>query len=129
LSTDLELVDVHKEVGHVLLNYLYMRDYISVDSTNDDVTEFRRTVLEHLAAEKHQLPGIQQLAMHKVEHFGMNMSICDVVDAIRNDFPELPENKSWLCDYLKRRSKAAFNVDYTIFRNFLLNRISNIGLA
>jgi hypothetical protein len=43
-------------------------DYISIDNTDDDVTEFRRAVLEHLAAEKHQLPGIQQLAMHKIEH-------------------------------------------------------------
>ncbi|KAF1966829.1 hypothetical protein BU23DRAFT_573653 [Bimuria novae-zelandiae CBS 107.79] len=80
-------------------------------------TNFKRAVLAYTAANKYGLFGLQQLAKHKIERFGAEINIFDVVEAIKGDFSKL-------------LSKTAFKEDYTVFaRNNFFDRINNIALA
>jgi hypothetical protein len=82
--------------------------------------------LANLAAEMLGVPGLQQLAMQKIEHLGTKMYIFNIIDAIDHDFLENHQKGSRFHEYLKGKAKAAFGEDHTIFaKDAFLEMISH----
>ncbi|KAF2193046.1 hypothetical protein K469DRAFT_693112 [Zopfia rhizophila CBS 207.26] len=133
-SDTIYLPDMDEDTGHVLVHYLYTGTYQTLDNKDaspvvERSIEFKRAVLAYFAAKNYELLGLQRLAVYKIEHFGIEMNIFDIIEAINEDFSKLPGNTSWFHDYLRRKAKAAFQEDHTVFaRNAFLDRISNVDL-
>ncbi|KAL5396424.1 hypothetical protein PMIN03_012963 [Paraphaeosphaeria minitans] len=94
------------------------------------ITEFKRAVLAYTAANKYGLFDLQQLAKHKIECFGAEINIFDVVEAIKGDFFNFLCNDPWFHNYLGGKATAAFEEDHTVFAgdNFF-DRIDDVTLA
>ncbi|KAF2469058.1 uncharacterized protein BDR25DRAFT_264224 [Lindgomyces ingoldianus] len=128
------LPNVDEDTGHVLVHYLYTGVYQTLDNMETSPVkevhiEFKRAVLAYITAKTYELAGLQQLAMHKVEHYGTEMNIFDVVEALNEDFSKLPGNTHWLQDYLNGKIKTAFEEDHTTFaKDDFFGRISNVAL-
>ncbi|KAL5425946.1 hypothetical protein PMIN06_012981 [Paraphaeosphaeria minitans] len=114
----IHLPDVDESTGHVLVHYLHT----GLDQTLNGnemslvpvaITEFKRAVLAYTAANKYGLFDLQQLAKHKIECFGAEINIFDVVEAIKGG-----------------KATAAFEEDHTVFAgdNFF-DRIDDVTLA
>ncbi|RYP22523.1 hypothetical protein DL765_001581 [Monosporascus sp. GIB2] len=92
--------------------------------------EFERAILAYIAAKTYGLHGLQQLAKHKMEHFGTEMDIFDVVEAIKEHFSTLPGDTAWFHDYLGGKAKSAFEEDHTVFaRDDFFGRVNDVALA
>jgi hypothetical protein len=129
------LPDVDKSIGHVLVHYLYTGTYQSLDDLNCSPTEethieFRRAVLAYATAKKFELHGLEQLAKEKIEYFGAEMNIHDVVETIKDEYSKLPGDSTWFLDYLKEKARTAFEVDHTIFtKDDFFGRIDDAALT
>ncbi|KAF2179323.1 hypothetical protein K469DRAFT_459523, partial [Zopfia rhizophila CBS 207.26] len=92
--------------------------------------EFKRAILAYTAVNKYSLYSLQQLAKHKIKHFGAKMNIFDVVEAIKEDFLKLLCDNPWVYDYLNRKAKTTFEENHTVFiRDNFFDRINNVALA
>jgi hypothetical protein len=92
-------------------------------------TEFKRAFLAYLAAKTYNLYGLQELAKEKIEHFGAELSIFDIVEAVRDEFSKLSVGIPWFHEYLEGKVKAAFQEDHTVFaREDFFGRIDNVAL-
>ncbi|KAI3129612.1 hypothetical protein CBS147330_5242 [Penicillium roqueforti] len=63
--------------------------------------EYRRSILVYHASRKCEIPGLECLAKHYVEHFGKELSLHDVLRLTRDVFSTLPEGETWLPNYIK----------------------------
>ncbi|RYO74103.1 hypothetical protein DL766_004924 [Monosporascus sp. MC13-8B] len=131
----IHLPDVDESTGHVVVHYLYTGAYQTLDDTETSPVEevnieFKRAVLAYIAAKTYGLQGLQQLAKHKMEHFGTEMDIFDVVEAIKEHFSKLPDDTAWFHDYLEGKAKSAFEEDHTVFaRDNFFDRVNDVALA
>lgn len=128
------LPDIDENTGHVLVHYLYTGAYQTLDNTKtspdkEASVEFKRAFLAYAVAKTYELAGLQQLAMHKIEHHGAGMTIFDVIQALNEDFSTLQGRIDWFQHYLNEKVKVAFEEDYTIFaNNDFFSRVSNEAL-
>jgi hypothetical protein len=129
------LPDIDKSIGHVLVHYLYTGTYQTLDDLNcspaeQTHSEFKRTVLAYATAKKHELHGLEELAKDRIEHFGAEMDIHDIVETIKDEYSKLPGDSTWFLDYLKEKARAAFEVDHTIFtKDDFFGRIDDAALT
>jgi hypothetical protein len=129
------LPDVDKSIGHALVHYLYTGTYQTLDDLNCSLaeqthSEFKRAVLAYATAKKHELHGLEELAKDKIEHFGAEMNIHDVVETIKDEYSKLPGNSTWFLDFLKEKARAAFEVDHTVFTKVdFFGRIDDAALT
>lgn len=132
---NIQLPDVDESTGHVLVHYLYTGRYQTLNDTEmslvpEAITEFKRAVLAYTAANKYGLFGLQQLAKDKIEYFGAEINIFDVVEAIKGGFSTLLCDDQWFYSYLGGKAETAFEEDHTVFagENFF-DRINDVALA
>ncbi|KAF2184780.1 hypothetical protein K469DRAFT_449053, partial [Zopfia rhizophila CBS 207.26] len=132
---NIHLPNVDESTGHVLVHYLYTSAYQTLDDMETSLVgeaniEFKKAVLAYTAANKYSLRGLQQLSKHKIEHFGAEMNIFNVIEAIKKNFSKLLCNNPWVYNYLDRKAKTTFKEDHTVFtRNNFFNRINDVALA
>lgn len=121
--------------GHVLVHYLYTGLYQTLNDIETSLvpeanTQFKRAVSAYTAANKYGLFGLQQLAKHKIEFFGAEVNIFDVVEAIKEDSSKLLCDDPCFYDYLGGKVKTAFEGDHTVFaRDNFFDRINDVALA
>jgi hypothetical protein len=129
------LPDMDKSIGHPLVHYLYTGTYQTLDDLNCSLaeqihSEFKRAVLAYATAKKYELHGLEELAKDKIEHFGADMNIHDVVETIKDEYSKLPGNSTWFLDFLKEKARAAFEVDHTVFTKVdFFGRIDDAALT
>jgi hypothetical protein len=118
--------DVDVKTGHTLVHYLYKGNY-ETTAANDGPTSLhartrlKASLLVYIAANDHALPGLQLLAASEIEEHGSRLDLIEILDTIDSDFSKLCQN-SWVHDYLRRKAKAAFEQDCTVFTNGALFR-------
>lgn len=138
ITSDLEgkkivLSDIDENTGHILVHFLHTGTYQMLDnikkfSSKKVHLKFKRALMAYIAANVYGIAGLEQLAMEKMEHYGTEMSIFNVVDAIDEESLILP-NTAWFQDYLDTKVKSAFEEDYGAFaRDDFFGRISNVAL-
>jgi hypothetical protein len=127
------LPDVHKDIGHILVHYLYTGLYqslkINVDTPTTQASfEFRRAFLTCSTADTYNLPKLKQLAKHEMECHGTKLSIVEIVEAIKGDLVDFDRN-NWFFEYLHEKTRAAFREDYTVFAtDTFLNNLDSTAL-
>jgi hypothetical protein len=130
----IDLNDVDRNIGHILVQFLYTGTYQALNDTDASKPNgnalFRPAVSTYLLAEAYTIPGLQQLAKDSIESLGRNMSIFAIMEAIRDGVSPLPSSKSWFYEYVKTKAKTAFDEDYTIFeKDAFLDSINDIALS
>jgi hypothetical protein len=134
-SNSILLPDVDKSIGHALVHYLYTGTYQTLDDLNcspaeQTHSEFKTAVLAYATAKKHELHGLEELAKDRIEHFGAEIDIHDVVETIKDDYSKLLGDSTWFLDYLKQKARAAFEVDHTVFTKVdFFGRIDDAALT
>ncbi|CAG8333871.1 unnamed protein product [Penicillium salamii] len=106
LTSEIALPDVYEDAGHTLVHFFYSGNYETILSPPDIDTcgiagEYKRSVLVYHASRKCDIPGLECLAKHYVEHFGKELSLHDVLRLTRDVFSTLPEGETWLPNYIK----------------------------
>ncbi|QQK45928.1 hypothetical protein Pdw03_0826 [Penicillium digitatum] len=100
------LPDVYEGAGHTLVHFFYSGNYETILSPPDVDTcgiagEYRRSILVYHASRKCEIPGLESLAKHYIEHFGKELALYDVLRLTRDVFSTLPEGETWLPNYIK----------------------------
>lgn len=103
----LELPDVHEDVGHTLVRFLYSGDYETINSplkegTSDLAREYRRSVFVYQASRTWGISDLEKLAKPNIESLGKGMPIFDILCTTRDVFSSLPEDETWLPKYIER---------------------------
>jgi hypothetical protein len=107
LCSEIALPDVYEDAGHTLVHFLYSGNYETIRSPSDIDTcgitgEYRRSILVYHASRKCGLPDLESLAKYYVELFGEEMSLHDILRLTRGVFSTLPEDETWLPNYIRR---------------------------
>ena len=130
------LASIDENTGHVLAHYLHTGAYQTlhnnkhVSPADEANVEFRRAILVYAAAKTHGIHGLQELAQDRIEHFGAEMGIFDVVGIIKDDFSKLLGDAAWFHDYLDEKTRVMFEEDHGVFaRDDFLDCVSDVGLA
>ena len=125
--------DVDLQTGHTLVHYLYKGTYEAPDPDDETTpahtcTKLRAALLVYIATNNHALPGLQHLATREIEEHGSGLDLVQVLNAIDGDFSKLCQD-SWVHEYLRRKAKAAFEQDHTVFTDgALLQDLNNTAL-
>ncbi|KFA46576.1 hypothetical protein S40293_09231 [Stachybotrys chartarum IBT 40293] len=97
---------VRKEVGHVLVHYLFTDKYqclrpkgSSLDERLAD--EFATSVQIYALARKYELPYLEELAKDEIERLGKRLSVSVLLDIVQSAYPEPTSDDLWLRNYLK----------------------------
>ncbi|KFA64076.1 hypothetical protein S40285_06735 [Stachybotrys chlorohalonatus IBT 40285] len=97
---------VCKEVGHVLVHYLFTDKYqclrpkgSSLDQRLAD--EFATSVQVYALARKYELPYLEELAKDEIKRLGERLSVSVVLDIVQSAYPEPTSDDLWLRNYLK----------------------------
>jgi hypothetical protein len=131
----IQLPDVDKNTGHVLVHFLCTGTYqtldnIEVSPEEEARVEFKRAFSAFVMANTYKLATLQQLAMNKIKLYGMRMTMFDIVDAIDEDFSTFSDSTTEFEDYLTTKAKDAFQKDYNVFYdNGIFDRITNVALS
>ena len=72
--------DVHEDVGHTFVHFLYSGDYETLnwpldESTSDIAREYKRSILVYQASRIYYLPDLEALAKQKIEQLGEEVSV------------------------------------------------------
>lgn len=117
----IRLPDIDADTGHTLVHYLYTGTYQTLDARAEPpVTtariQFERALMVYLMTIAHDLSSLRHLAICEIEEHGAWINIFEVLEAIKDHFAKLSPD-SWVHDYVRRKAKAEFERDHTIFNN------------
>ncbi|KAL2810936.1 hypothetical protein BJX63DRAFT_297178 [Aspergillus granulosus] len=121
--------DVHEDVSHTLVHFLYSGEYETInspldESTSDVTREYKRSVLAYQASRTYSLSGLEVLAKQKIEILSEEVSLLDILQTTRNVFSKLPGNKTWLLDYIERHlQESVMHGQPDIVLNIVYNTI------
>ncbi|UKZ82415.1 hypothetical protein TrVFT333_010203 [Trichoderma virens FT-333] len=105
------LLDISKDVGHVLVHYLTTGSYQSLKSINlspqeEVVADFLTGIRVYTAAKTFVLPNLVELAKAEIERLGGRLQLSLVFDLLRDAYPDPETNDVWIGNYLKNRLKC-----------------------
>lgn len=129
------LPDIDESTGHVLVHYLYTGVYQTLDDAdispkNQLKIGFHRAFLAYAAAISYNLPGLQQLAMQKMQNLGTEMTIFDIIKTVDKDFSKLSGDSYQVSEYMLQKASSTFdqNLD-KLEMDALLEHVSNVDLT
>lgn len=119
-NSDIALPDIHEDVGHTIIHFLYSGSYETIISPLERgvdciAREYRRSVLVYEAARAYDIPDLGALARKYIEHFGEALSLFDILRTVKEVFSKLPEDESWLPLYVKQKLNHIFLFDESTF--------------
>jgi hypothetical protein len=75
------------------------------------------------------LEPLQNLAIWEMEEHALQLTIFEILDAVKVDFTRL-EPDSWVHGFLRKKTQEAFEHDHSVFRNeALLETLDNVALG
>jgi len=112
-NTYITLSDIHGDVGHTLVHFLYSGTYETINSPLDEnisyiEREYRRSVLVYHASRMYNITDLEILARKYIEHFDEAISTFEILRSIGEIFPKLPEDEVWLPSYVKKVLRRSF---------------------
>ncbi|KAJ6021260.1 hypothetical protein N7540_006764 [Penicillium herquei] len=104
--TSIDLSDVHEDVGHTLVHFLYSGSYETIDSPLEEgeskvAREYKRAVLAYRASRTYKLPALESLAKRYIKIFSESMTTPDILRITREVFPKFFEDETWLPNHIK----------------------------
>lgn len=144
----LALPDVHEDIGHSLVHYLYTGDYqtlkpqIIPSKTPDELNnpsatskepeahglrEYRRSVRLYCVAQTYGLEGLESLSIYHIENPQDEISIWNILDIAGEAYRTLPDDEEWFTEYLRRKLEAAIRVEKSLLKKQkFLDRIGKV---
>ncbi|KAJ5150388.1 hypothetical protein N7492_010739 [Penicillium capsulatum] len=112
-KTYVTLSDVHEDVAHTLVHFLYSGAYETINSAPDDnisyiQREYQRSVLVYQASRKYHIADLETLAKKYIEYFDEAISPFEILRSIKEIFSRLPEDEVWILGYAKRVLQRSF---------------------
>ncbi|KAJ5225238.1 hypothetical protein N7468_006463 [Penicillium chermesinum] len=106
-SSYITLSDIHEDIGHTFVHYLYSGCYETIrssveDGTSDVAREYKRSVLVYQASRTYQLPALEAFARSYIERFGEELSMPEILRTTTEVFSKLPDDETWLPKYIER---------------------------
>lgn len=116
----ISLPDLDEDTAHTLVHYLYTRKYQTLKSHASDkegsISGYKLGVCVYCAATRYKLPGLAELAKQKIQSFGEDLSVLEILVASReNMFAELPDDEVWFNTYLEDAIKSAVSENPELF--------------
>ncbi|PYH99224.1 hypothetical protein BO71DRAFT_425378 [Aspergillus ellipticus CBS 707.79] len=98
--------DIHEDVGHTIVHFLYTGGYETVNSplgegTSDISREYKKSVLAYHASRTYGLPELETLAKQKMKQLDKEVPVLEVLQATRDVFSGLPASETWLPIYIE----------------------------
>jgi hypothetical protein len=122
------LADINLETGHTLIHYLYTGKYDTLDTPLPS-SGLKQAVRVYIIANIYQLLDLQHLATHVMEIYAAQLTVFEVLDAIKDDFTQL-ERDSYVHGLVRAMAKVAFKADHSVFRNeAFLKTLDNVVLV
>jgi hypothetical protein len=131
----INLPEIDENTGHVLIHFLCTGTYQTLDNIENSAVEeahveFKRAFSAYVMAIEHQLAGLQHLAMHKIENFGRDMTVLDIIAAVEEDFHKLTDCAIGFKEYLNTKVKEALEKNHTVFLDDgTFDRINQVALS
>lgn len=108
-----------KAVGHTIVHYLYTGEYQTLSEIESIIqapqSQFEHAFLVYMASLDHDLSGLEELAMLKMEKYSLSMDLKTVIDVTRNNLDKEMKPSAWLQAFLKERLRNDFQKDHTVF--------------
>src|SRR6266516_1935950 len=118
----ISLPDVHEDLGHTLVHYLYTGTYqtlksqdISGDAKIKRFAEYKRNIGLYCVARMYGLGGLESLTKTNIENLGVGIPIFDLLDIAKDAYYKLSDDEVWFTDYLKAKIKQEFEADKMMF--------------
>ncbi|KAI9042483.1 uncharacterized protein KD926_005564 [Aspergillus affinis] len=97
--------DIHEDVGHTMVHFLYTGGYETVNSPLDEGTsdisrEYKKSVLVYHASRTYGLPELETIAKQKMKQLDEEIPILEVLQVTRDVFSSLPAGETWLPSYI-----------------------------
>ncbi|KAJ4285978.1 hypothetical protein N0V90_013544 [Kalmusia sp. IMI 367209] len=113
------LPGISADTGHTLVHYLYTGTYQMLESENDNIAQqsehaFKHALLTYMAAMTYSLDELEQLAKQQIKKHGTDLEVGVIFNAIRKDYSRFGSS-DWFREYLKDKTREAFESDYTAF--------------
>lgn len=124
-----------ESTGHVLVHYLYTGGYQTLDDADispgkQSKIGFHRAFLTFAAAVTYDLPGLQQLAMRKIQDFGTEIGIFNIIATVDKDFSKLPSGKHQVYEYMSEKASSTFDQNLNkLEMNIFLEGVTNVDLV
>jgi len=119
------LSDVDDDIGHTLVHFLYTGTYqtlkpssVSNGDVSGDILEYKRSLKVYSVAKTYGLGELEHYAREKIQRYGSEMSITDVLAVAEDsDFEsgEEDEGQTWSMKYLQEKLMAEYAKDEDIF--------------
>lgn len=144
----ISLPDVHEDIGHSLVHYLYSGKYqtlnpraissnpsdnaknptaTSQEAEAHSLREYRRSVRLYCVAGTYGLAGLSILSIYRIENSQDEISIWNVLDVAQEAYEKLPDDDLWFDGYFRRKLKASLRMDkYLPKREEFLDRIGKV---
>ncbi|SPJ79151.1 uncharacterized protein FTOL_07542 [Fusarium torulosum] len=108
-----DFTDVNRRVGHVLLHFLFTREYQAlpmVEETTEKTRKekFSEVINVYLEASQMGLDGLVTLSGGEIERQGKNITSAEEFAIIDKDFRQDAINGEWLKRYLLRRASNEY---------------------
>lgn len=114
------LSDIHPDVGHTFIHYLYTSTYETTKSYDDASTdpdlsprafEFQRSMHTYLAARRYGITGLTDLAKTYIRVFDIDVSTLYILTVAREISSSLPSDEVWFWEYVREKLAIAFEDD------------------
>ncbi|KAJ5346237.1 hypothetical protein N7452_004241 [Penicillium brevicompactum] len=112
-DTYVTLSDIHGDVGHTLVHFLYSGTYETINSPlGENISyierEYQRSVLIYHASRKYQITDLEILARKYIEHFDEAISTFEILRSTGEIFSKLPKDEVWLPGYVRKTLQRSF---------------------
>ncbi|PKX88860.1 uncharacterized protein P174DRAFT_471122 [Aspergillus novofumigatus IBT 16806] len=97
------LSKVDEEVSHTIIHFLCTGNYKTLRTASKP-------------ARKYDLYGLQTYAKKYIKIFSKLISIFDRMEAARETYSKLPQDKTWLASYINKQLQVTFSLDTNIFK-------------
>jgi hypothetical protein len=124
-ETTVILSDVHNDIGHTLVHFLYTGTYqtlkppsVGDDDFSDGLLEYKRSLQVYWAAKRYGLEGLEHYAHENMQKYGTDMCITDVMTIAEDIYAELgdgQEGQTWFREYLQEKLRDGFTKDENVF--------------
>lgn len=108
-SDILRLEHVSKDIGNVLVHYLYTHQYQEPPEADSPLTRLRAAFQVYTAARSYKLRGLEDLLRDEIALLSEDFNVFDIIDVVREACPSPVGDDIWFSQYIKSSMKAALS--------------------
>lgn len=108
-SDILRLEHVSKDIGNILIHYLYTHQYQELPTADSAVTRLRTAFRVYAAARSYKLHGLEELVRDEIALLSDDFNVFDIIDVVRDVYSSPVGDDIWFSQYIKSSMKGALS--------------------